>query len=126
MNKIWLLILILLFGCSDYTEDLGCGYFFRNEGIDIKDILCRNEHGAEIPSTIVEYRFDKEYIVAKQKPKIPQEPLYKYKYEYAEGNDCYYYWVITKRNNEAYGPLNEKDYRAICENLKIPKIIIVP
>ena len=73
---------------SDSIKNLGNGYFYRDEGENIKDILCQNSNGGEIPSTVLDYIYNDEYIIAKQKPKYPQEPLYKRKYEYGT-NDSY-------------------------------------
>ena len=47
---------LLIQGCTpDYTKDLGEGYFYRDEGGNIKDILCEKPNGGEIPATILDY-----------------------------------------------------------------------
>ena len=100
-------IVLCLFCClfiqsctSDSIKDLGRGYFYRNEGGGIKDILCQRPDGEEIPATILEYIYNDEYIIAKQKPKYPQETLYKRIYEYGT-NDSLFYWIIFVTNDVA-------------------------
>lgn len=71
------LILLIASCSSDVTKDLGDGYFLRDEGGNVKDILCEQPNSGEIPATIIDYDFDNNFIIAKQKPKLPQDPLYK-------------------------------------------------
>ena len=37
---------------ADSVKNLGSGYFYRDEGGNVKDILCQRSHGGEIPATI--------------------------------------------------------------------------
>ena len=94
---------------SDSIKNLGNGYFYRDEGENIKDILCQNSNGGEIPATVLDYIYNDEYIIAKQKPKYPQEPLYKRKYEYGT-NDSLFYWIILKTNDVVLRPLSWQEY----------------
>jgi len=130
MDKITslLLILIIIFinSCSsDTKEKLGNGYFFRNEGKLIKDILCESPSGGEIPATVVAYVYDKKFIIAKQMPKIPQDPLYEKSYIYPNGNDQYYFWLILKENNTVFGPLSIIELDSIKTEYNIPKTLIL-
>lgn len=104
---------------SDSTESLGNGYFYRDEGGDIKDILSKNPNGVEIPSTILDYAYNDTIILAKQKPKLPQDPLYKKTYQYNDKNQIYY-WIVIKEDNINYGPLNKREYKALRKKLNIP------
>lgn len=91
---------------SDYVENLGDGYFYRHEGGLTNDILCRNPNGGQIPATVLSYDYDNKYIIAKQKPKLPQEPLYDKKYIYIYGSNEIYYWLIIKNEKLVLGPYN--------------------
>lgn len=104
---------------SDSIKNLGSGYFYRDEGENIKDILCQKPHGGEIPATILNYVYNDEYIIAKQKPKYPQEALYKKKYKY-EANDSLFYWIILKNNDVTLGPLSRQEYLDIRLKYQIP------
>ncbi|MFW5701111.1 MAG: DUF3997 domain-containing protein [Cyclobacteriaceae bacterium] len=128
MDKIKSLLIItltvLINSCSsDTTEKLGNGYFFRNEGSLIKDILCESPKGGEIPATVVEYVYDNKFIVAKQMPKIPQDPLYEKTYNYTNGNNQYYYWLILKESNTVFGPLSINELDSIRTEYNIPKTL---
>jgi len=120
-------ITLILQSCnfSDSTENLGNGYFYRNEGETIKDILCKKATGGEIPATVVSYDFDDDFIIAKQKPKLPQDPLYEKDYKYSKGDKEYYYWLIVKDSNLVLGPLNFEEFNSSRIKYKVPNNIIV-
>ena len=108
---------------SDYTEKLGGGYFYRDEGKDIKDILCERSNNIESPATVINYSFNNDFIIAKQKPKLPQDPLYKKDYIYKNGISTFYYWIIIKRNDIILGPLDYQSYDREMINRNIPKYL---
>lgn len=116
-------VIVSLIGCnnSDNVVDLGDGYFYRNEGGMIKDILSEISENGEIPSTVLDYSYDNNFIIAKQKPKIPQDPLYSKKINYKLGLNREYYWVIQKKQSIVIGPLSFDEYRDIFRLKKIPK-----
>ncbi len=113
--------LILQCCSSDYTENLGGGYFFRNEGGDLKDILSKELKGGEIPSTVIAFDYDKNFIIAKQRPKLPQDILYEKNYNYELGADTTYFWLIIKKSRLVLGPLKEKEFREVREKHKVPE-----
>jgi hypothetical protein len=114
-------ITLILQNCSsDYTENLGNDYFYRNEGGIIKDILCKKANGGEIPATVIEYNYNNDFIIAKQKPKLPQDPLYDKTYKYNLGENVLYYWLIDKENQIVYGPLNIEEFNKVKVKLKVP------
>ncbi len=118
----------LIQGCiidADSTRKLSGGYFYRNEGGDIKNILCENPNGGEIPSTIIDFSFDKKFIIAKQLPKIPQDPLYNKSYQYKDGYDKYYFWLIVIEKDLVLGPLNEKEFSIIRKEYNVPEKLTI-
>lgn len=126
-KKIFLywLVLIIQSCTSDYNKYLGKGYFYRDEGGEIKDILCERPNGKEIPATILDYVYNDEYIIAKQKPKLPQDPLYKEEYEYHYGEESLYFWIIIKKKDIIFGPMNKIEFankiKKLGINLKFEK-----
>lgn len=111
VNKITFFATILLLNsCSDSYENLGNGYFYRHEGGLSNDILCEFSKGGFIPATIIAYSFDDNFIIAKQKPKIPQDILYDKEFSYPKNKKNEFYWIIIKKNNNVLGPLNFKNY----------------
>ncbi|MDH5415244.1 MAG: DUF3997 domain-containing protein [Flavobacteriaceae bacterium] len=105
---------------SDSTKHLGEGYFYRNEGGNIKDILCEHPTGGEIPATVIDYTYDENFIIAKQKPKLPQDPLYEKEYYYRGGANGEYYWIVIKYSHVVLGPLSDVEYKEMRKKHKIP------
>jgi hypothetical protein len=60
-----------LLGCipnSDNTEELSGNYFYRDEGSNVKDILCHSPNQQEIYSKVLDYAYDSDFIVIVQQP----------------------------------------------------------
>jgi len=115
-------ITLTLHSCnfSDSTENLGDDYLYRNEGGTIKDILSKKANGGEIPATVKSFDFNEKFIIAKQKPKLPQDPLYDNDYKYNRGEKEYYYWIIIKESNFVLGPLSLEEFNDQKNKYKIP------
>lgn len=110
---------------SDSNKSLGNGCFYRNEGGEIKDILCKSANGGEVPSTVVSYDFDDKFIIAKQKPKLPQDPLYDKDYKYDKGDNEFYYWLIVKNENLVLGPLNFEKFNMQKDKYKVSDKLVL-
>ncbi len=126
IGRICFLLLVclanLIQGCdlgADSTKTLSGGYFLRNEGGDITDILCEKPNGGEIPSTVIDFDYDKKFIVAKQKPKIPQDPLYNKDYQYKDGFNTSYFWLIVHEKNLVLGPFSEAEFAVIRKEYNV-------
>ena len=92
--------------CSDYGDNLGDGYFFRFEAGDLKDILCEIPNGGEIPANVFSYDYNRQFIIAKQKPLLPPDPLYDKEYLYPLGVATVYYWIIIQKEHVVLGPMS--------------------
>ncbi len=57
---------------SDSSQELSGNYFYRDEGSDVKDILCHLPNHEEIYSEVVGYNYDADFIVAAQIPNYIQ------------------------------------------------------
>ena len=116
------LVLFIISSCtSDVTIPLGQDYFYRDEGGNIKDILCeRTESKAFIPATIIAYKYNNNYIIARQRPILPQDVLYDRQFEYRKGLNHDYYWIIIKDKDSLYGPLETTEYKELFYELMIP------
>lgn len=121
----YLLIIIMMIAIcsctSDYTKDLGNGYFYRHEGYPLNDILCEKVGGGQIPATVVDYAYNDKFIIAKQKPRIPQDSMYDKTYEYKNGANVFYYWLIVKEEHIVLGPLDIDSFEKERVKYKIPK-----
>lgn len=123
MKKIFFITLILLhFGCSsDYHRNLGSGFLYRSEGADLNDILHKN---GEIPANILCYSYNKDFILAIQKPISFQDPLYEKLHIYPSGDTVLYYWIVLKETCFIWGPLNRKDFDNIVCTFNVPKQLV--
>lgn len=108
---------------SDYTENLGNGYFFVGEGEPLNKILNEKSGRGVIPENVNDYDFDKNFIIAKQKPELPQSILYEKKYEYRNGPNEYYYWLIIKNEYRVLGPYNISEFNAAKEIYGVPNTL---
>ncbi|MDE7377258.1 MAG: DUF3997 domain-containing protein, partial [Muribaculaceae bacterium] len=74
-----------------------------------------------IPPEIIDYRYDKRFIVALQrlngiKPERNYYDKYDYDYPSLYGD---YYWIIDKQEESFYGPLCQQDYINKCDSLGV-------
>lgn len=83
MNNLFYCVITILITCivpsctSDYSQNLGQKYVYRDEGGRIKEIFSQESDGEQIPATVISFDYNRQFIIAKQKPKIPQDPLYR-------------------------------------------------
>lgn len=100
---------------SDYSKDLSNECFLRYEGKELCDILCNSSTESEIPANIIKYYYDENYILAIQKPKKNPDVLYNKEYNYPNGLDSVYYWIVINKQNKFIGPLNKNDFEKILK-----------
>ena len=98
-----LLIVWVIMSFSDKNDNLGNGYTYYSEQQHIS-----GEH--EIPPTVIEYKYNDEIIIAKQRPMKYANIMYK-DYNYYMGRDTLYYWIIDKKMHGIIGPLDFKNFR---------------
>lgn len=124
------LLIIGVIGFFFYSEkfDLGEGYWY-NEGLyDIVTPVGIRD----IPPHVVNFNFDKSYIIAKQNP-MGHKPEWLYYEEYKgdsvifhydwyvfdQGLDYDYYWIIDKRCDKVLGPYTYKVFEDRCRKMGI-------
>jgi len=113
-----ILVLFIFLGSCDYSENLYYGYFYVDEGGDSKDISNGGQY-PEIPATIIDFDYNRDFIIAKQKPKLPQEILNNMNYLYKNGVDTFY-WIISTKNYFGLGPLDKQEYEAARKKYGVP------
>lgn len=136
MKKLlYIIIVILVYGCHDSHSNLGDSYVY--------DSRCIYKNGDKwlIPDQVLNYEYDKNYIIAYQKPdsayfrefyidyykSIPDSTLWPSLEEtdslealldsMLEIKDCY--WIIRKADCKLYGPMTETDFYRECRKMKI-------
>jgi len=102
---------------DDSNGYLGSGYTYKS---DTEEIY--NEYPdkfGEIPPTIISFDYNNKFVIAKQKPRIPINSIYK-DYNYSRGDSATYYWIIIKRQKITLGPLNRNEFEKLKEKYDIP------
>ncbi|MDD2386983.1 MAG: DUF3997 domain-containing protein [Bacteroidales bacterium] len=123
---IFFFFIILILQSCNYNNDknLGDGFVYYSD-----HEMISNSTGTygEIPSTILEYKHNEKFIIATQKP-IENDPnalLYDTEYDYKEGCDAVYYWIILKETKTTIGPMTKVEFiearekHNISENLTL-------
>jgi hypothetical protein len=124
--KFYLFIFFIfqIFQDCNYNDDknLGDGFVYFADHKMISNI---NGSCGEIPSNVLEYKHDKKFIVATQKP-IENDPnvlLYDTAYYYKQGYDTIYYWIILKDFKKVIGPLTEDEFLKAIIKYKVSKTL---
>lgn len=114
------ILLTLLISCTnDSSIDLNGGYFLIIEGKGANLIANRNVSTREIPSDVISYNFNDQFIIAKQKPSETDNIIFTPTI-YSDGRDKVYYWLIVHERNLVLGPLNKQDYDSACRLYRVP------
>ena len=132
--SIMMFLTAILFSCDNKSIDLGSHFIYDTEhqyisgnqiGILYPLIIKHQPNRKDIPPIVMDYKYDNDYILVKQKPKIPLEQIY-YDYNeiiYPSGLDTTYYWIIEKKTGEVMGPLLYKEFYSKCKIYGIKNII---
>ena len=106
--SIMMFLTAILFSCDNKSIDLGSHFIYDTEhqyisghqiGLLYPLIIKHQPNRKDIPPIVMDYKYDNDYILVKQKPKIPLEQIY-YDYNeiiYPSGLDTTYYWIIEKK-----------------------------
>ena len=108
--------------------DLGSGYTYDYNPVWTDCVMIFAPGNAcDIDADVVDYVYNKDYIVAEQKSIDTFEQLYsKYRYEVAIEKQMFdtfsfrQIWVIDKRTDSIYGPYQKAVYKRIKDSLGVP------
>jgi len=124
MDKIKIILLftsVVLQSCNyDDNKNLGSSFVYYD---DHRMIASSTGESGGVPSTVLEYNYDKSFIIAAQKP-IENDPnvlLYDMEYEYKDGYNSVYYWMILKVNQKVIGPMSKSEFLEAREKYNVPK-----
>lgn len=117
------IIIFLLVSCSDSVEELSGGYFLRMEAKDLNDISSHSADGKEIPSNVLNYNYNRDFIIASQKPRGTDDPLYA-PVVYERGRDSIYYWLIVHSKKLTLGPMSKHDFQLARQTYKVPTSLV--
>lgn len=114
------LITILCFIYVDYDDDIGAGYKYSHD--------CSHIIGpVDIPSKIVEFSYDDNYIVATQKYK-EGSPVDMYDLGYYDGvplgrydhdGDGVVYWIVNKKTHRNIVCGDRQEFMARCDSVGV-------
>ena len=114
----WVVLLtVICVSCNDEIHIAGSYYCYQNN-----TLICaiHNTHSdMDVPPTVLEYKTDGTYITVKQKPRLPQDAIYK-TIAYPDYNPkSPYYWIIEVHSDSIIGPLTYSSFLIECENRNI-------
>ena len=120
-TRIFLIVLFSIFlsSCSDSTKELSGNYCLREECRGLNDIFCHSATGREIPANIISYNFNDDFIIASQRPKMTDDPLYS-ETHYFNGRDSMYFWLIVHKSKLVLGPLTKSQFDKALSNYNVP------
>ncbi|MGV3588356.1 MAG: hypothetical protein ACO1OF_15235 [Adhaeribacter sp.] len=90
IGSIFLLCTSCLYNDTAITEDLGNGYFYLGAANESRILLGnekRNSGVTIVPQVVIEYNFNKKYIIAKSKVIVPD-------------NRKQLYWIVNKEQKQ--------------------------
>lgn len=127
---ILLLFSLPFFGCEEghYEVELGGGYVFRSQGEFFRDIYCEDTNrtvGVGIPIAVLDYTFNNNFIIARQKPDNMTLNHGPFDYYYKSNGNDVYYWIIVKKERRAIGPLDKEEYIRARFELNIQKSLFL-
>lgn len=90
-------------------------YYFQQQSV-------KGEYLA-IPPYIEDWEDNGNYFIARQNPKgnKPKKFYNNIEYDFSEGLNADYYWVIDIDGQQSYGPMDSLSFRQMCDSLKINK-----
>lgn len=110
-------LLYLLITTLFYTPNeikLSGGYkYYSNR----KDIIHKNNN---IPPTVLDYKYNQDFIIALQKPEAYDKIIYGNLGKYEYGRDTIYYWLIICQKDSVIGPMSFNQYIQTREIYKVP------
>ena len=106
-------LLLLSFFFQTPTVKFSKDFYYNYES---NSIFGKNEL-IDISPEIVDYKYDKNFVIVKQKPKYINDSMYDYPedYKYANGLGEYYYWLIILGEKTVLGPLTYEDFSEVCK-----------
>lgn len=103
-----------------YTVKFSKDFYYDYESGSIfgKDDL------VDITPKIIDYSYDKKFVVVKQNPKYSYDFMYNYPEEfndksYKNGLNEIYYWIISLKEKMVFGPMLPEEFNSMCEEKNI-------
>lgn len=128
-------ILFLIVSCGDdeniKLEDFGHGYYLDNGSDGYKELVGPRSN-IIIFGPILEYNYNKKYIIVKEKPRRKIDTLYHLRdienlteEDKAFDKIKYYdYWILDMINDSIYGPFQKKEFYIKINELGVPDSLL--
>lgn len=107
---VWLFLTLI----TPDVKHLGCGYVFLGE----TKIIYNRKTNCEVGPYVKDYKYDKNYIIVMQKKPQHQNVIYK-PVEYPSSSDSIYFYVIEKRTDTVFGPLDSITFNDCISKLQV-------
>lgn len=108
---------IICISCSDEIHIAGPYYCYQD---NTSICAIHNAHSnMDVPPTVIKYKTDGSYITVMQKPKLPQDAIYRTIYYPHFSTNTLYYWIIKVHSDSIIGPLTYSYFLNECKNRNI-------
>lgn len=80
-----------------------------------------NSNAGDIPPEIINFSYNRNFVVVKQKPRSKYPGMYNSpeNLNYKNGINETYYWVISLKEKEVYGPMPLEEYNILCKEKNV-------
>jgi len=99
---------------GDAPDELSGNYYYRQYRI-----LWHSSYKKFVPAEVISYNYDKNFILAAQKPIISYDSLFK-GIVYKDGTDRIYFWLIIHKEYLILGPMIEEEYQEARMKYGVP------
>ncbi|ELM3645169.1 DUF3997 domain-containing protein [Flavobacterium psychrophilum] len=112
--------------CKDWdgTKELTSGYFFSPELNDISSDG-KGIRNIEIQPNVLRYNYNDDFIIAEQKPNKINDAIYEKVYDYKDGRNNIYYWIILVKQDSLLGPLSKSEFKQEKIKYNIPNDLVL-
>lgn len=109
-------ILFVYLASQPYTVKFSRDFYYDYESSSIFG----KENLVDIPPNIVNYAYDKNFVIVKQQPVLVYIDYdYNQDYSYKAGLDESYYWLVSLAEKNVYGPLLYDEFETLCKKYEV-------
>ena len=109
--------LFVYWGSQPFTVKFSKDFYYD---YDLNSIFGNSKAG-DIPPEIIDFSYDNNFVVVKQKPKSKYSGMYNCPEDlnYKNGIDETYYWLISLKEKKVYGPMLLEEYNILCKEKNV-------
>ena len=100
-----------------YTDEFSKNYEYASE----QRAIFGKGKLVDVPPHVDLYKADKSFVLARQKPHYYIDSMYDYNdgYQYKNGIEVYYFWIINLKTDCVFGPLDFDEFNSQCKSQNV-------